>query len=249
MTYVSDRLVRIVCGVALAVVLGAWAGSIAGVTSWRLTAPSLPDQAWGQEFAAELFPGGRDVRVDLIPEIAQYEDVATQRERLGFLFLGGDDYFPGQLIITARVGSPSDVIASATPVLRTAGWEVGPHATGEDVTAAAGDRTLWMTELYPDEVEVAVYRQTPSAVLGATATAWATGAVLGFVLGAYLGPRARSRPRARRAFLLGTVLSPSRGRSSRPTIRIRSSHGTSTCTISSVRWRSSVSRRSPSPQY
>lgn len=52
----SDRLVRTLCGAALAVILSAWTGSVAGMVSWHLSAPSLPDRAWGQEFAAGLLP-------------------------------------------------------------------------------------------------------------------------------------------------------------------------------------------------
>lgn len=212
----SDRLGKILCEAALAVIFGAWFGSVAAVISWHVSAPTLPDRAWGRDFAADLFPEARGVAVDLVPEIAQYEEAEVQESRFGFFFLGGDDYFPGQLIIAAQVDSARDFVANVDPVLRKWGWTVGSHAPGEDVTAAAPNRTLWVTESSPNEVEVTVYRQTPNAVLWATGTAWLAGAVLGFVLGSHLDLGARSRPlfgalgrrlRLKPIFIIGAVLS------------------------------------------
>jgi hypothetical protein len=203
----SDRLVRSLSGVALAVVLSAWMGSIAGVVSWRLSAPSLPGPAWGQELAAGLFPGVSGVRVDVVPEIARYEEAEVQKSNPAFFLLGGDDYFPGQVVMTATVNSPRDVIAAIDTSLRENGWTVGSHEPGEDATATSSGLTLWVTEVYPDEVEVSVYRQTPTAVFWATGIAAAAGAVLGFVLGAALSRRVRPGSRARSSAVLGAALS------------------------------------------
>jgi len=114
----SDRLGRLLCGAALAVIFGAWFGSVAAAISWQVSTPALPDRAWGRDFASDLFPEARDVEIDLIPEVAQYEDVDVQKGSFGFLFLGGDDYFSGQLIITAQVDSPRDFIANVDPALQ-----------------------------------------------------------------------------------------------------------------------------------
>ncbi|WP_045744863.1 hypothetical protein [Actinoplanes rectilineatus] len=186
--------------VLLAVVLGAACGSTAAAVSWQATAAEIPGEAWGRQLAADLFPEARTVRIDLIPGIAGYEDAEVQSRRFGFLLFGGDDYFPGQLIVTAQVASPRDVIAHVGPGLRAAGWTVDRHDPGEDVTATMPGRTLWVTQLYPDEVEVSVYRQTPRAVLRATGTAWLLGALAGFLLGS----RIRG---AEPLFLLGLALS------------------------------------------
>lgn len=202
----SDRRVGALCGVALAVVLSAWAGSVAGAISWHLSAPSLPDRAWGQDLAADLLPGVQGVRVDVVPEIAQYEEAEVQGRNPAFFLLGGDDYFPGQIVITAPVDSPRDLITGIDPILRENGWTVGTHAPGEDATATSADLTLWATEVYPDEVEVSVYRRTPPAVLWATGIAALAGAVLGSVLGASLSRRVRPRSRARTFLVLGVAL-------------------------------------------
>ncbi|MFF0375892.1 hypothetical protein [Actinoplanes missouriensis] len=203
----SDHLMKALCGTALALIAGAWFGAVAGALSWHLNAPALPDRAWGQQFASEIFPEAQQVRVDLIPEVAQYEEAGTQEERLGFFLFGGDDYYPGQLIVTARVNAPREVIAGVGPLLQRAGWTVGSHTPGEDVTAASDDLTLWVTDVQPDGVEVSVYRQTPAAVRWATGTAWLTGVLLGALLGARRGRKARARSRATSFFALGAALS------------------------------------------
>lgn len=203
----SDRLIRALSAVALTVILSAWTGSIAGLASWHLSAPSLPDRAWGQEFTADLFPGVSGVRVEVVPEIAQYEEAEVQKSNPAFFLLGGDDYFPGQVVMTATVNSPRDVIAGIDPALRENGWTVGSHEPGEDATATSSGLTLWATEVYPDEVEVSVYRQTPPAVYWATGITALAGAVLGFVLGSTLSRRARPGSRAKPFFVLGTAFS------------------------------------------
>jgi hypothetical protein len=190
---------RTLLAIVVALVAGALSGSVAAFSAWQLTAPGLPDRAWGQELARTLLPGARQVVITVTPGIAAYEDPPVP-------VLGGDDYYPGQLGIQARVDSRPDPAA----VLAGAGWEVLPPGTSGEVTARNGTWGLTLHEIYEDPaaIEVTVYRRTPDAVIWATTVAWLAGALLGALLGMRADTVLRSRPPVRaRLFLLGAALS------------------------------------------
>ncbi|WP_433833193.1 hypothetical protein ACQP2E_18195 [Actinoplanes sp. CA-015351] len=90
----------------MAIIAGAWLGSVAALIAWHHSAPELPDKAWGAAFTQALLPDARNVEMTLMPQIAEYEERAVQEEMFGFAFFGGDDYYAGQLIIEAHAEFP-----------------------------------------------------------------------------------------------------------------------------------------------